>query len=145
MCCCMNHVGEAYTPFHPPLPSFKSLCSVPSKFLFDRWHNCLDHPSLDIVRRVISKNNLPCSQLDNSSPSVCDACTCAKAHQLPYPVSSSHSSAPLEIVFSNVWGPAIDSFDCKKYYVSFIDDYSKFTWIYLLHHKLEVSKYFLEF
>jgi hypothetical protein len=29
--------------------------------------------------------------------------------------------------------------------VSFIDDYSKFTWIYLLCHKSEVSKYFLEF
>jgi hypothetical protein len=29
--------------------------------------------------------------------------------------------------------------------VSFIDDYSKFTWIYLLYHKSEVSKYFLEF
>jgi hypothetical protein len=33
----------------------------------------------------------------------------------------------------------------KKYYVSFIDDYNKFTWIYLLCPKLEVSKYFLEF
>jgi hypothetical protein len=29
--------------------------------------------------------------------------------------------------------------------VSFIDDYSKFTWIYLLHHKSEINKYFLEF
>jgi hypothetical protein len=44
-----------------------------------------------------------------------------------------------------VWGPSIDSFGHKKNYVSFIDDYSKFTWIYLLRHKYEVSKYFLEF
>jgi histone deacetylase 1/2 len=33
----------------------------------------------------------------------------------------------------------------KKYYVSFIDDYSKFTWIYLLRYKSEVFKYFQEF
>jgi hypothetical protein len=51
----------------------------------------------------------------------------------------------LELVYSDVWGPAIDSFGQKNYYVSFIDDYSKFTWIYLLRHKSEVSTYFIEF
>jgi hypothetical protein len=115
------------------------------KISIDRWHSRLGHPSRDIVRRVLSKNNLPCAHFDKSSESVCDACACAKAHQLPFPISSSRSSAPLELVFSDVWGPAIDSFGRKKYYVSFIDDYSKFTWIYLLRHKSEVSRYFIEF
>jgi hypothetical protein len=68
-----------------------------------------------------------------------------QTHQLPYSISSSRSSTSLELVFSDVWGPAIDSVGQKKYYVSFIDGYSKFTWIYLLHHKYKVSKYFLEF
>jgi hypothetical protein len=60
-------------------------------------------------------------------------------------MSSSSTSAPLELVYSDVWGPVIDSFGRKKYYVSFIDDYSKFTWIYLLCHKSKVSQFFLEF
>jgi hypothetical protein len=60
-----------------------------------------------------------------------------------YPVSTSRALTPLELVFSDVWSLAIDSFD--QHYVSFIDDYSKFTWIYLLRHKSKVSKYFLEF
>jgi hypothetical protein len=115
------------------------------KISVDRWHNRLGHPSRDIVRRVISKNNLPCATFDSSSHHVCDACACAKAHQLPYQISSSRSSVPLELIFSDVWGPAIESFARKSYYVTFIDDYSKFTWIYLLRHKSEVSKYFLEF
>jgi hypothetical protein len=115
------------------------------KISVDQWHNRLGHPSRDIVRRAISMNNFPCSQLDIFSQSMCDACACAKAHQLSYPVPSSCFSAPLELVFLDVWGPAIDSFGHKQYYVSFIDDYRKFTWIYLLHHKYEVSKYFLEF
>jgi histone deacetylase 1/2 len=98
----------------------------------------------EVVRHVISENNLPCSSEVNKEV-VCDACQQAKSHQLPYSVSTSKSSAPLEIIFSDVWGPAIDSFGGKKYYVSFIDDYSKFTWIYLLRYKFEVFKYFREF
>jgi hypothetical protein len=132
-------------PLPPSTSKFWKLVFSAIKISIDRWHNCLCHPSCDIVSRVIAKNNLPCASSDRSSASLCGACTCAKAHQLRYSISSSHSSAPLELVFSDVWGAAIDSFGRKKYYVSFIDDYSKFTWIYLLCHKSEVSKYFLEF
>jgi histone deacetylase 1/2 len=69
----------------------------------------------------------------------------AKSHQLPYQKSSSQSTFPLELVFSDVWGPACDSFGRNKYYVSFIDDYSKFVWVYLLKHKSEVFQRFHEF
>lgn len=37
-----------------------------------RWHSRLGHPSLPIVDRVISKNNLPVTR-DSSQESVCDA------------------------------------------------------------------------
>jgi hypothetical protein len=132
-------------PLPPSSSKFQRLVFHVIKIPIDRWHCRLGHPSRDIVRGVVSKNNLPCANFDSSSSSVCDACACAKAHQLPYHLSSSTSSAPLQLIHSNVWGHAIESFGRKKYYVSFIDDYSKFTWIYLLCHKSEVSKYFLEF
>jgi len=55
------------------------------------------------------------------------------------------SNFPLELVYSDVWGPAPSSVGGKKYYVSFIDDYSKFTWIYLLKYKSEVFRKFTDF
>jgi hypothetical protein len=55
------------------------------------------------------------------------------------------SRQPLELIFSDVWGPAPDSIGRNKYYVSFIDDYSKFTWIYLLKFKSDVFQKFHEF
>jgi hypothetical protein len=70
---------------------------------FDRWHNRLGLPSRDIVHRVVTKNNLPYSQVDSLNPLVCDVCACDKAHQLPYSVSSSSSSAFLELIYSDVW------------------------------------------
>ena len=68
-----------------------------------------------------------------------------KSHQLPYPKSTSVSRAPLELVFLDVWGPAPTSVGKNIFYVSFIDDYSKFTWIYLLRHKSEVFQRFHDF
>jgi hypothetical protein len=74
------------------------------KLSVDRCHSHLGHPSREIVHCVFSKNKLPCAHFDSSSESVCDACACAKAHQLPYLVSLSHSSALVQLVFSYVWG-----------------------------------------
>ena len=109
-----------------------------------RWQQRLGHPSSVIVKQVVNKGNLPLSSWQNIE-SVCDDCQCAKSHQLPYPRSNSVSHAPLELIFSDVWGHARDSFGRKKYYVSFIDDFSKFTWIYLLKFKSEVLSIFQEF
>jgi hypothetical protein len=72
------------------------------KISIDHWHSHLGHPSHDILSRVIAKNNLPCASSGRSSASMCDSYACAKAHQLPYSISSSRSSAPLELVFSDV-------------------------------------------
>ena len=68
-----------------------------------------------------------------------------KNHQLPHLKSTSVSRTPLELVFSDVWGPAPTFVGKNNFYVSFIDDYSKFTWIYLLRHKSEVFQRFHDF
>jgi hypothetical protein len=75
----------------------------------------------------------------------CGLCQQGKAHQLPYIKLSSASAVPLELVFLDVWGPALQSSGQKKYYVSFIDNFSKFVWIYTLKHKSEVFECFHEF
>jgi hypothetical protein len=72
----------------------------------ERWHHRLGHPSFNIVQQVINKNKLSCST-ESRSGSVCDSCQMAKSHQLPYPKSSSQSNFPLELVFSDVWGPSL--------------------------------------
>ena len=115
-----------------------------TKLSSDRWHPRLGHPSPLIVSKIISKNNLPCANSFNKD-SVCDACQKGKSHQLPYPKSISESKFPLELVFSDVWGPAVETVGRKKYYVSFIDDYSKYSWIYLLKKRSEVFQVFHNF
>jgi histone deacetylase 1/2 len=105
------------------------------------WHHRLGHASSHVVEQILSRHKLSFVK-DSRNNSICDSCQKGKSHQLPYPKSSSVSLRPFELVFSDVWGPAPTSVGRHNYYVSFIDDYSKFTWIYLLKHKSEVFQCF---
>jgi histone deacetylase 1/2 len=69
----------------------------------------------------------------------------AKRHQLPYPISTSVSTSPLQLIFADVWGHAPTSVGRHDYYISFIDDYSKFTWIYFLNRKSDAYDALLNF
>jgi len=136
--------GRCRNGLYPlPSPSIKQTYGT-TRSSVSQWHSRLGHPSSVIVKQVISSNNLPCLD-ESSNRTICDACQQGKIHQLPYPISSSVSKFPLELVFSDVWGPAPESVGRKKIYVSFIDDYSRFTWIYLLRFKSEVFQKFQEF
>jgi histone deacetylase 1/2 len=115
-----------------------------NKVSSSQWHSRLGHPAYPIVQRVLSKNKLPCESF-SSHESVCDSCQKAKSHQLPYGRSNNISSSPLELIYSDVWGPAPISVGRHAYYVSFIDDFSKYTWIFLIKHKSDVFQVFKNF
>jgi histone deacetylase 1/2 len=112
------------------------------------WHHRLGHASSHVVQQVLSCHNLPFIK-ESSQSVVCGACQQGKSHQLPYPKSSSVSSCPFELVFTDVWGPAPTSVGRHNYYVSFIDDFiddfSKYTRIYLLRFKSKVFQCFTDF
>ena len=67
-------------------------------------------------------------------------------HNLPFLKSQFIAFTPFELVHSNLWGPApMKSINGFKYYVLFIDHFTKFTWIYLLKSKSEVFAKFVQF
>ena len=49
------------------------------------------------------------------------------------------------MIYSDVWGHTQISVSGHEYYVSFIDAYSRFTWLYLLKRKSDVFDVFLQF
>ncbi|GMG39212.1 unnamed protein product [Aspergillus oryzae] len=78
---------------------------------------------------------------------LCDGCALGKQTRVSYmPKSPNHAKKLLEVVHSDVCGPMQTStFGGKRYFVTFIDEYSHFCVVYLLRNKSEVADKFAEF
>ena len=64
----------------------------------------------------------------------------------PFPSNVSESKGILEMIHSNVCGPMpTTSLNGYVYYLTFVDDYSRKTWIYFLKGKDEVFNKFKKF
>ena len=76
----------------------------------------------------------------------CNSCLSNKSHRHPFTQLSLCSSKPLQIIFSDLWGPSpVLSLDKKLYYCIFVDQYTKYTWLYTLTKKSEVKDIFQKF
>ena len=77
---------------------------------------------------------------------MCKGCALGKNARKSFPSSDNIAEGILDIIHSDVCSkmtvPSLGNF---IYYVSFIDDYSRKTWIYFLKSKDEVSNKFKEF
>ena len=65
---------------------------------------------------------------------------------LIFPSGATRAEGILQLVHSDVFGPvSVPSLGKSIYHVSFIDDFSRKTWIYFLRKKFEVFDRFKEF
>ena len=99
--------------------------------LMTLWHNRLGHPNRLVLNKVLSQLNIIVSSY--AAVKFCDACQYGKLHQASFPPTLLHTTASFQIIHSDVWGPApFLSIDGYRYYISFVDDYNKYTWIFPL-------------
>ena len=78
--------------------------------------------------------------------SKCESCCLSKSHVLHFPIHYSLAAASFDVINTDVWGiaPHLSRLG-QKYYVSFIDDHCRYTWIYFLKFKYEVFPIFQKF
>ncbi|XP_031260691.1 uncharacterized protein LOC116118873 [Pistacia vera] len=115
------------------------------------WHKRLGHPNSTKLHKILSTLPKSVSLTENQSLPIkvsnfCDACQLGKLHQNSFPLSQSHATEPLALIHSDVWGPApVTSVEGFRYYVQFLDDFSRFTWLFPLRTKAEVKSTFIKF
>lgn len=105
-----------------------------------QWHSKLGHPSLPKLQ-VMLPSLKSLSRLD------CESCQLSKQPRASFPISVfSGSSKPFDLVHSDVWGPvSVTNYFKFKYYLLFIDDFTRMTWLYLIHDRSEVLTCFEQF
>lgn len=121
----------------------ESTCNSVSSAI-DLWHKKLGHSSRLVLNKVLKSCN---SKFNiNKTPSFCDACQLGKIHALPFKRSVTVSKFPLQLIHADLWGPApFYSGSGYKYYLSLLDDFTRFTWIYPLLTKSEAFNVYVHF
>jgi transposase InsO family protein len=113
-------------------------------------HRRLGHVSLDSIWKLVCNNAVAGLQIiDDPSPFFCDSCQYAKATRkaICKERSTPQVSAFGDEVHTDVWGGPTTptSLGGCKYYVSFTDDYSRYTWLTLLRTKDEALEAYRAF
>ena len=76
----------------------------------------------------------------------CPACPLGKSSRLTLKTTGHQTQAPLDLIFSDVWGPSpMLSSDGFRYFVIFVDAHTKFIWFYPLTAKSDVFAIFHQF
>lgn len=114
----------------------------------DMWHERLGHINERDLKAMVKNNLVHGLKFDDSEKlSDCETCLSQKMTCKPFPKSSEErTNSLLEIVHTDVCGPMRhESYGKKKYFVTFIDDKSRWCEVYFIANKNDVFKVFQEY
>jgi Integrase core domain/GAG-pre-integrase domain len=102
---------------------------------YELMHRRLGHPSKEVMQRAL-QNTRGFPKVDfPRCETICPGCAQGKMPQKAFPPSSSRASAPFDKIHLDLKQFPIESYHRHKYFISFVDDYSGYSWITLLRQK----------
>ena len=100
-----------------------------------RLHRSLRHPSFHLLKQThpILFKGIIIESL------TCESCQFVKHKRSSFPNTSHRYLSAFECVHSDIWGPcSISGLSHHKWFILFVDDFSRYTWVYLLKTKSEI-------
>lgn len=108
-----------------------------------KWHARLGHIGQDRMSRLAKGGLL--DQLTKVELPRCEPCLAGKATKKPFG-KAMRVSVPLELIHSDICGPVnVKTRHGAVYFLTFIDDYSRYGYVYLLSYRHEALNMFKRF
>ncbi|KAJ7959762.1 Retrovirus-related Pol polyprotein from transposon TNT 1-94 [Quillaja saponaria] len=103
-------------------------------------HSRLGHPSLSKLQKMVPR-------LSSLSSLNCESCQLGKHTRASFLKHSRfRAESPFHLVHTDIWGPSrVSSSLGFQYFVTFIDDYSRCTWLFLMKNRSELFSIFQQF
>ena len=107
------------------------------------WHARLGHIGQDRLNRLAQVDLL--GSLSKVELPVWEHCLVEKATRLPFG-KAKRASSPLQLIHSDICGPMnVRARHGGNYFITFIDDYTRFGHVYLISHKSEALDCFIRY
>ena len=91
------------------------------------------HLNYETLKLLSSKGMVNGLLIIKHPKEVCEGCVIGKQTRISFLSSKAkHASALLNLVHTDLCGPFADSLGDNKYFISFIDDYTRKIWIYFI-------------
>jgi len=111
------------------------------------WHKRLRHFNQATLVHMQKKKMVQGMPNLEEEILVCTSCQYGKQNILSFPLNKVwRAIEKLQLIHTNVAGPLKTiSLNGSRYYIAFIDDYTRMCWVYFLKFKTEVANVFLKF
>jgi len=111
------------------------------------WHLRYGHLSFKGLKTLHEKNMVEGLPKINCPTEMCEDCIVGKQHRDSFPQGKAwRAEQILQLVHSDICGPINPTSNGnKRYFITFIDDYSRKTWVYFLQDKSEAFIIFKSF
>ena len=121
----------------------RSISTLPADH--NLWHRHLGHHGNDVINKIV-KNELVTGMRINrhtKSDSICEPCLAGKMNAHPFSISSSRSPNPLDLIHTDLHGPfKTRTHSGYQYWMTFIDDNTRFRVVYFLRTKAQAFEAF---
>ena len=107
------------------------------------WHRKLGHLSLENMRRLTELS--VGFGLGKGKLEACEVCQDAKQTRRPFKNSRARATRPLEIIHSDLVEVEIPTWDQRRYFVTFLDDFTHYSQVHLLSKKSDTSRAIKEY